>query len=167
MSRSSDGHKSICKQCILIKAKEYRKANSSLLVSKQTTYYEKNKDAVKRYQREYYKTNSNHIKAQSKEYHRSHIDKDKEYDRQIKHLYNITVLDVQLLMISQHGCCDICKKPFQYNNDKKEYHIDHNHTTNKVRGLLCTNCNTSIGLLQENPVFIESALYYINKHNNS
>lgn len=39
--------------------------------------------------------------------------------------------------------------------------VDHCHTTKKVRGLLCTNCNTLIGKSQENPLVLSSAIRYL------
>ena len=39
--------------------------------------------------------------------------------------------------------------------------IDHNHVNNKVRGLLCSNCNCAIGLLGDSPVIINRALEYL------
>ena len=43
--------------------------------------------------------------------------------------------------------------------------VDHNHTTGKVRGLLCAACNRSIGLLKECPRIIGSMIRYLVKHN--
>jgi len=42
--------------------------------------------------------------------------------------------------------------------------VDHCHDTNKVRGLLCKNCNTAIGLLKENLETMTKALEYVKFH---
>lgn len=39
--------------------------------------------------------------------------------------------------------------------------IDHCHKTGQVRGLLCTNCNTAIGLMKDSPERLEAAASYI------
>ena len=39
--------------------------------------------------------------------------------------------------------------------------VDHNHKTNKVRGLLCHNCNRALGLLQDNTETLENAINYL------
>jgi len=44
---------------------------------------------------------------------------------------------------------------------KQRLAVDHNHKTGKVRKLLCSNCNTAIGLLKEDATIIENALNYI------
>lgn len=50
--------------------------------------------------------------------------------------------------------CDVRKDPLGLV-------IDHNHTTRKVRGLLCSACNTGIGLLKDSPDVLEVALQYL------
>lgn len=53
--------------------------------------------------------------------------------------------------------CEICKVTHNLN-------IDHNHSTNKVRGVLCSNCNRGIGHLQDSPVLLQKAIQYLEKH---
>lgn len=43
----------------------------------------------------------------------------------------------------------------------KKLAVDHNHTTGKIRGLLCQNCNRGIGLLCENVIYLENAIRYL------
>ena len=42
--------------------------------------------------------------------------------------------------------------------------IDHCHTTNRVRGILCHNCNTALGLLKDNKQTLQNMIDYVNKH---
>lgn len=73
--------------------------------------------------------------------------------------YGLTEDDVHSMLDAQGGCCDICGVEFhQY-----EFHIDHDHKTGTVRGLLCSKCNTAIGFLQDNPDFMRNAANYIEK----
>lgn len=48
----------------------------------------------------------------------------------------------------QAGKCECCKKN---NLDPNELHIDHNHKTNKVRGVVCRSCNAIFGRLENVP----------------
>ena len=61
-----------------------------------------------------------------------------------KTLYGITQDDYNLMLEKQQGLCAICKRPPK---DDQILHVDHCHTTGKIRGLLCSSCNTSIGKL--------------------
>jgi hypothetical protein len=76
--------------------------------------------------------------------------------------YGLTTDTYAELFKTQNNCCAICNETFTI---KKHIHIDHCHTTNKVRALLCHGCNTAIGLLKESPAIIKSALLYLEKYN--
>ncbi len=67
----------------------------------------------------------------------------------------MTIEQYEELLKQQGNCCAICHKP------AKRLHVDHNHTTGKVRGLLCRPCNTGIGLLDESPSTLLSAVKYL------
>ena len=54
--------------------------------------------------------------------------------------------------------CQICDKVL----DKKC--IDHCHSSNKVRGVLCNNCNTALGLVGDNISTLETMIKYLQKH---
>jgi hypothetical protein len=57
--------------------------------------------------------------------------------------YNMLVHDWMLMLIHQDGRCGICRRPYP----PFKLHIDHDHQHGHVRGLLCTSCNTGLGLL--------------------
>jgi hypothetical protein len=44
--------------------------------------------------------------------------------------------------------------------------VDHDHKTGKIRGLLCRNHNTGLGLFRDDPAIIRQAAAYIERHNN-
>ena len=58
----------------------------------------------------------------------------------------------------QGNSCAICNKHFETDAD---YHVDHCHGTNKIRGLLCPGCNKGLGLFQENPEALRQAALYV------
>jgi hypothetical protein len=76
------------------------------------------------------------------EYHRLYYYNNKlkirAYER--KHLYGLSNEDYQQLLADQAGRCAICKQLAT-----KLLHVDHNHTTGRVRGLLCQRCNLLLG----------------------
>lgn len=64
----------------------------------------------------------------------------------------------QLLMI-QRGVCAICATT----SHGKRLHVDHDHATGKVRGLLCGPCNTALGGFRNNPDHLASAIRYLQR----
>ena len=93
--------------------------------------------------------------------------KEKSREYLLKHKFKMTPQDYMNLYNNQGGRCAICGKEISIWAETKDYTsvacIDHNHTTKEVRGLLCNHCNTGIGLLQENPVILNSAIDYLLK----
>lgn len=63
----------------------------------------------------------------------------------------------------QQGCCAVCG--IHQSELKRGFDIDHNHFTNQVRGLLCTNCNNGIGRFKENIQTLEKAIKYLEYYN--
>lgn len=63
------------------------------------------------------------------------------------------------LLATQGGVCAICK-----DEPDPLLHVDHDHATGKVRGLLCGRCNRAIGLLLDDPVRVDSAAAYLRRH---
>jgi len=75
----------------------------------------------------------------------------------LKWNYNISPEDYQKMYKSQEGKCAICKKPFEL------LHIDHCHNSNRIRGLLCTNCNLGIGNMQDDIQILQNAIDYLKR----
>jgi len=70
--------------------------------------------------------------------------------------YGLTEEEYNNMVLSQNNMCAICNKP-----SDRTLHIDHDHVTGKVRGLLCFNCNLGIGLLQEDLIILNRAIEYL------
>lgn len=71
--------------------------------------------------------------------------------------YGISEQDVEGLMEKQEGLCAICRtQPAQ--------HVDHCHKTEKVRGLLCFNCNGALGRFEDDVEVLQRAMQYLVAH---
>lgn len=70
--------------------------------------------------------------------------------------YGITVEYYVQLLAKQNSRCAICLK-----RDSVRLSVDHDHVTGRVRGLLCRRCNRAIGGLNDDPVLVQAALYYL------
>jgi hypothetical protein len=57
----------------------------------------------------------------------------------------------------QQGRCGICDKRL-YSKRYKAFAVDHDHNTGRIRGLLCTQCNTGLGLFKDDPVALQHAI---------
>lgn len=85
----------------------------------------------------------------NKEYH-------KNYRLQTK--YNLTLQEFKQMYDDQQGCCYICETSVP--ND--QIRVDHDHSTGKVRKLLCHHCNVILGHARENPEVLTKCVEYIN-----
>ena len=76
----------------------------------------------------------------------------------LKSKYGITLDDYDALLASQNGVCAICLKK---QSTERRLSVDHDHTTGRVRGILCKDCNTGIGHLRDSITILESAIQYL------
>ena len=111
-----------------------------------------NKKQLSKYHMKYYLDNKNDIKQKTKQYHLLHPIKRKRYqkDHHFKYTYGISIKQRNEMIIKQGYECLSCHIDLRKLKDK-DIHIDHNHKTNKIRGILCNKCNFALGLLEENP----------------
>jgi hypothetical protein len=76
--------------------------------------------------------------------------------------YGICNTKYDEMLTAQHGACAICKCTLNSTRYTK-LAIDHDHKTGKVRGLLCVNCNTGIGLFKDSPIRLSNAISYLER----
>lgn len=100
-------------------------------------------------------------KLERKQYVVSKKEQCKRSDRKY-HLskYGLTPEDYNLMFLSQEGSCLGCKK--HQNNLTRSLVVDHDHTTGKVRGLLCRQCNSGLGCLKDNTDTLFNLIEYLN-----
>lgn len=87
----------------------------------------------------------------------------------LKYLYNITESVMQQMYEDQKESCAICKTSISLlagKTKKGKAHVDHCHTTGKVRGLLCTKCNTMLGMADDNIATLNKAISYLEEGSN-
>ena len=65
------------------------------------------------------------------------------------------------LFNQQVGKCAICG--IHQNELERPLHIDHNHKTGDIRGLLCFKCNAALGLMNDNVEILQKAILYLNR----
>lgn len=92
------------------------------------------------------KSREDHRKIQRKEYC-------------LKKTYDISIEQYNKMLEDQNGVCDICHRP----PITKALAVDHCHTTGKIRGLLCSSCNTALGSMQDNTDRLRNAIAYLER----
>jgi hypothetical protein len=82
----------------------------------------------------------------------------------LKRLYGITFADYERMLAEQGGGCAICgSKTSKAIIRGKEvlFHVDHDHETGVVRGLLCAKCNLGLGSFEDEPDLLRAAAEYL------
>lgn len=141
--------------------KLYYQTNKKKISANEKLYYQANKEKIK----SYYHANPERKKAKVKLYRQANQEKIKA--QKIFCKYGITLEQHNEMLIAQNYVCAIC------NNKETARHqsgtiitlsVDHCHSTNKVRGILCSRCNTGIGKFNEDIGLFENVIKYLKKY---
>lgn len=122
------------------------------------------KPCVNEKSKEWYRKNTARHYATSRKWYTEHPERVRSYKRKRNH--KITEDEFQNRKSSQGGACLICQ--LSPSGDRDLY-VDHDHSCcpgdmscgKCVRGLLCTRCNSAIGMLNDDPKLVERALHYL------
>ncbi len=134
------------------------------------------KEYNKKYSKEYRKTHKLEIKERKKYWRKQNPDKvrarkaryRKRYPEKVrlahrswvlKNNFGISIEQYKDIFDKQGGCCAICG--IHSSKYQRTLAVDHNHITNKVRGLLCFNCNNALGRFKDSPEIMRKAIKYI------
>ena len=127
-------------------------------------YKKNNKEKQKEWSRRWRESNREKCRGYTKRWKADNREKSRKIDAnaRLKMAYGITTVEYELLLSKQSGCCAICgKSDTEY---KRRLHVDHDHLTGNIRGLLCVRCNSGLGNFQENPLLLDKAKEYIREH---
>lgn len=72
----------------------------------------------------------------------------------------IKFADAREALAQASGQCDICARDI---SQPGKHRVDHDHATGSVRGILCSNCNMALGLLQDRPEIARGAAQYLER----
>lgn len=78
--------------------------------------------------------------------------------------YGMSQPEFDEMFNAQGGLCLLCDVPISMGTGRGGLHHDHNHSTGKMRGLLCGYCNRRLGVLEFDLVWLARAQAYINEH---
>jgi hypothetical protein len=87
----------------------------------------------------------------------------KTYAQRVQALYGLTPEAYFVLRMVQGNKCAICGKLPISTGNRQRLHVDHDHVTGRVRGLLCPDCNRGLGSFHDNPGFLTQAAAYLRR----
>lgn len=119
----------------------------------------RNPEAARKRAREWHKKNHARHLAYMAERRKTHAIQ--ILSGKLQAAFGINIEEYNALLASQNGGCAICGKSPEHN--KKRLAVDHCHSSNKVRGLLCSPCNQAIGLFRDSAELLQSAILYLNQ----
>jgi hypothetical protein len=86
----------------------------------------------------------------------------KNWRRDLKRTYGLTVAEWQAMLEAQDGRCAVCRTDTP--GGRGLFHVDHCHTTGRIRALLCHACNVVLGLVADDPVRLRALAAYVEQH---
>jgi hypothetical protein len=146
VKKNPDGRRYACKECYNGVRKMYR---------------ENHGDRIAAYKRELYYASHEENKKRLRELY------PQRRAWKLMNQYGMTVEQYDQILKDQDGKCAICRRPPTQatgNSTKPQLHVDHCHFTGTVRGLLCNNCNSGMGLLGDSIEMLNRASAYLKKH---
>jgi len=125
-------------------------------------YYQRNKNEIlakaklkteskRQYDRQRYLDNQEQRITQSKDYYRSQdpaVLREKARQKHLLRRYGLTIEGYNELVNKQNGVCAICAMPPRGKKKENSLHVDHDHATKAVRGLLCLRCNLHLAWME-------------------
>lgn len=108
------------------------------------------------------------IQIRTAEYNRKYafenpeLMKKKDRKNSLKRFWNMSLEDFKALKQNQGGTCALCDKT--ESSPHKSLCIDHDHSTGKIRGLLCDTHNRAIGLFKDSIEDLKKAIKYLESH---
>ncbi|HUW09593.1 MAG TPA: endonuclease VII domain-containing protein [Anaerolineae bacterium] len=124
-----------------------------------------------KYNREYYQRNRERALAYAATYREENVAmlqekresprrKRQDQEAHLKRAYGLSLADYDAILADQGGGCAICGA-LPGDDAKGRLHVDHDHETGQVRGLLCGNCNHALGSFRDSIALMRSAIAYL------
>ena len=155
------------KEARLAYKKDYYEKNKEDRLAYKKDYYEKNKESIAAYIKAYREENKEDISAHNKDYYKKNKEarltyqkayREENKDAILFRRRGITLAEKNKMKDEQGNKCKICYRDF---SSDVEPNVDHCHTSGKVRGLLCQQCNVGLGNFKDNPLELVKAAEYL------
>jgi hypothetical protein len=189
--RSKDGRFSYCRTCSAARSRAYAARNRDEVNARKQArrsdpeYRERERER----DRERYREDPERAQARSRRYRernpekirvaslarprRTPEQKERRWTSDLLKRYGLSLDGYKALLVQQDGGCAICGTT-EPNGPGSRFQVDHDHVCcpgsgscgKCIRGLLCSSCNTLIGLAKEDPQRLLSAVAYLQRRPN-
>ena len=126
----------------------------------QARYRERNRAAINERRRNREPEKAEVTRAQNRA--RYWADPAKYRDQFLQRRYGLSRKQYDAMLTAQGGKCAICGTK-EFRGPGKKPHVDHNHVTGRVRGLLCVHCNVLIGMARDSVAYFDTAKAYLRR----
>ncbi len=138
-----DGHRPECTACTAARRKAWYQANRDREIARVKEWQQENAERLNAYRREH-----------NQRPERKRALRDGYYRR----TYGLSADDFDAMLDAQDGGCAICRqKPERL----ASLHVDHDHGTGAVRGILCVGCNQGLGQFRHDATLLRQAIAYL------
>lgn len=164
-----DGLTWACKTCLRERGRQWWDKNKDKVKKRKANDYAENPQKFRELSRisarKWIAKNREYVSSKSKAYYKANTEHLAKTSRARKYLkkYGITQ-DQKDLMAREQGGCAICGSSFK---NKRDEHLDHNHSTITIRKILCSKCNCGIGMFNENIGIMTMAIKYLEEFDNA
>ena len=144
-SGTADGHRNDCRPCNLAAKHERYTANPEPYKARTRQWQQENAERYAENQRRFKESGRKAVASR-----KSHL----------KRKYGMTLEDYDRLLEQQGGGCAVCGRPPR---EDISLHVDHDHDTGHIRGILCFRCNNGIGDFGHDLALLEAAAAYLRR----
>jgi hypothetical protein len=145
-SGTKDGHRGECKVCDLERKRQRYLADPETAIARVKRWQQANSDRVNEYHR---------VRRAKPEVKRA------DRANHLMRKYGITIEQYDELLAQQGGGCAICgREP----RPDISLHLDHDHETGQLRGILCFRCNNALGDLDDDVSLLREAVRYLESY---
>jgi len=141
--------------------KKWASKNKEKIKAIKKRYRIKNKEKIRKDGRKYYRKHKKQYYQYRKKWRKNNPQKIKEEKLRLK--FKMSIEDYNNLLKNQNNRCGICNEKFDLKNyNKPNYpNVDHCHKTGKIRGILCSRCNSGLGSFHDDQSVLDSAVLWL------
>lgn len=157
-----------CKACKAAAERERRRSGRARESERKRTATRSKTEQYREYQRNYNRRRRavdpefvEKAREYSRRYYNSRKGRDQRKRQHLRRVYGLTVEQYEAIIEHQGGVCAICLGDPTPTRQGHLFHVDHDHETGEVRGILCQACNHLLGWSRDDVSVLEAAIVYL------